>query len=201
MMSSSSGSCGSERNRSVSHISAASILPREMPATAPMITPTVSDISIAVRPTESEIRPPYNMRAKRSCPRSSVPNGCASDGGARRAAKSISLIGTFQIQGPNATSRTIVASTTALSTASLCRRKRRDASTHGETPRARAGALATLAVGNAGIEPAIEQIGDQVEGDHETREHERHRHDHGGVIGQDRADEKRSDARNAEDLF
>ena len=34
--SSSSGSCGSDRNRSVSHISAASTLPREMPAIAPI---------------------------------------------------------------------------------------------------------------------------------------------------------------------
>src|SRR5262252_5540880 len=169
------------------------MLPREIPATAPMITPTVSDISIAVRPTASEIRPPYNMRANKSCPRSSVPSGCASKGGARRAAKSISLIGTLQIQGPNATSSTIVARMTALSTASLCRRKRRDASRHGDTPRAGMGARTTLAVGNAGIEPAIQDVGEQVEGDHEAGEHECHRHDHGRVVGEDRADEERAD--------
>ena len=55
---SSSGSCGSERKRSVSHISAASIEPREMPAIAPIVTPTNIAISIAERPTESEMRPP-----------------------------------------------------------------------------------------------------------------------------------------------
>ena len=36
MISSSNGSCGSDRNRSVSHISAASMLPRDMPAMAPI---------------------------------------------------------------------------------------------------------------------------------------------------------------------
>ena len=36
MMSSSSGSCGSDRKRSVSHIRPASTLPREMPAIAPI---------------------------------------------------------------------------------------------------------------------------------------------------------------------
>ena len=36
MTSSSSGSCGSDRNRSVSHISAGSTAPRDMPAIAPI---------------------------------------------------------------------------------------------------------------------------------------------------------------------
>ena len=58
MMSSSSGSCGSERNRSVSHISAVSILPRALPAIAPTSTPTTIAIVIAARPTASEMRPP-----------------------------------------------------------------------------------------------------------------------------------------------
>ncbi len=58
MMSSSSGSCGSDRNRSVSHISAASTLPRDMPAIAPTRVPTTTAISIAASPTASEMRPP-----------------------------------------------------------------------------------------------------------------------------------------------
>ena len=74
--SSSSGSCGRLRNRSVTHINAASTHPRAMPATAPMTTPTVMAISIAASPTARLMRPPYSMRASRSRPRSSVPNGC-----------------------------------------------------------------------------------------------------------------------------
>ena len=50
MISNSSGSCGNERNRSVSHISAASTLPRAVPATAPMTIPTTTATSMAVNP-------------------------------------------------------------------------------------------------------------------------------------------------------
>ena len=58
MISSSSGSCGSDRNRSASHIRAASTLPRDMPAIAPTSTPTMQATSIAQSPTASEMRPP-----------------------------------------------------------------------------------------------------------------------------------------------
>ena len=58
MTSSSSGSGGSDRNRSVSHIRPASTLPREMPATAPTSMPTTIATSIAASPTASEMRPP-----------------------------------------------------------------------------------------------------------------------------------------------
>jgi len=58
MMSSSRGSCGSDRKRSVTHISAVSTLPREIPAMAPMMTPTMMATSMAARPTASEMRPP-----------------------------------------------------------------------------------------------------------------------------------------------
>ncbi len=93
--SSSSGSCGRLRNRSVTHISAASTQPRAMPATAPMSTPTVMAISIAARPTARLMRPPYSMRASMSRPRSSVPIGCCQLGPARRAWKSTSLTPTL----------------------------------------------------------------------------------------------------------
>src|SRR5450755_4326736 len=96
-----------------------------------------------------------------SWPRSSVPKGCAIVGVFNRAVKSMSLIESFQKIGPKATMKTITASTTRPATASLCLRKRRHASAQGETLRIR-GATA-LAIADAGVEPAIEQIGDQVE--------------------------------------
>src|SRR5215218_11197898 len=134
------------------------------------------------------------MRAKMSWPRSSVPNGWLAVGVCRREVKSMSLIATFQSSGPIATISTMIARTTRPTTASRCRRKRRHASAAGEALRRRAGTSAGLAIADAGVEPAIEQIGDQVEKDHEAREHERHRHDHRGVVAQDRVDQQRADA-------
>src|SRR3982750_2343006 len=108
------------------------------------------------------------MRASRSCPRSSVPNGCAHDGGCMRAAKSMSLIATCHTNGPNAIARIMAARMMALAKASRWRRKRRQASSHGENGRSLRGAAATSAEGDARIEPSIEDVRDEVEQDHET---------------------------------
>ena len=62
---------------------------------------------------------PYSMRASKSWPRSSVPSGCSHEGPFRRAAKSMSLIATFQISGANRMARIIVMRMTPLATASL----------------------------------------------------------------------------------
>src|SRR5436190_157673 len=139
------------------------------------------------------------MRAKTSCPRSSVPKGWASDGGLRRALKSMSLIASFQNSGPKATIRTMMPSTISPATASLWRRKRRHASAHGEVS-LRRGAMA-LAVADAGVEPAIEQVGNQVEDDDEAGKDEGHGHHHRRVVAQDRVDQQRADARYAKDLL
>ena len=137
------------------------------------------------------------MRASRSWPKSSVPNGCCHDGPSRRAAKSISLIGTLQSERPqqnrgndgeqdhNAHNRQAMAAET-----SPCLEAWR------ETPLPTAlGRSEASAVGDAGVEPAIQDIGDKVEKDDEAGEHEGHGHDDGRVIGEDRADEQRADAR------
>src|SRR6476646_5274638 len=135
------------------------------------------------------------MRAKMSWPRSSVPNGCAQVGVLRRALKSMSLIESFHSIGPNATISTMMQRTTRPRTASLCRRKRRHASAQGETLRRGSAAVATtLAIADAGVEPAIKEVGDQVEQNHQAREDERHGHDHRRVVAQDRVDEERADA-------
>src|SRR5262249_31291740 len=55
--------------------------------------------------------------------------------------------------------------------------------------------------GNARIEPAIEDVGDEVEEHHEASEHERHSHHDGCIVGEDRADEQRADPGNTKDLF
>src|SRR6266581_6222762 len=202
MTSSSTGSCGNDRNRSVSHISPASTQPRDMPAIEPMMMPAITATAIAISPTASEMRPPYSMRAKRSWPRSSVPNGCAQEGVARRAVKSISLIGMRQTSGPNSTADVSSVRTTTLTTAMRWRRNLRHTSTPGETRRRRpTSGIATSAIGDAWVEPAIDDIGQEIEDDDETGEHERHRHDDGGVVGEDGADQQRADAGDAEDLL
>src|SRR6185295_7096092 len=144
------------------------------------------------------------MRAKMSWPRSSVPNGWLAVGVLRRALKSMSLIWTRQTSGPKATSTTISARTTRPSTASRCRLKRRHASAHGETlRRGSAGAVCASgsAVADAGVEPAIEEVGDQVERDHEASEDEGDRHHDRRVVALDRVDQERADAGHAEDLL
>src|SRR5271163_5188916 len=142
------------------------------------------------------------MRASRSWPRSSVPNGWLQDGPSRCELKSMSLIGTCHSRGPNATASAINARMTVLATASLCRRKRRQISPAGDarSPRAMPSGIG-LAVGDARVEPAIEDVGKQVEQDHEAGEHKRHRHDNRRVVGEDRTDQQRSDPWNAKDLL
>src|ERR1700730_1631193 len=142
------------------------------------------------------------MRASRSCPRSSVPNGCANEGASRRAAKSMSLTATPQNRGANTIAATITIRMPALSTAMRWRRKRRHASSHGENGRAgRCGNATNSAECDAGIEPSIKYVRDEIEQHDEAGEHEGHRHDDRRIIGKDRADDQRTDARDAEDLL
>src|SRR5215470_2838341 len=115
------------------------------------------------------------MRASRSCPRSSVPNGCDQLGPLSRAVKSMSLMATGQIVGPSTIAAIIARRTTALAKANRWRRNLRHASKPGETRRERrrpAGATSTE--GDAGVEPSIQDIGDQIENDVESGKHKCH---------------------------
>src|ERR1700751_684589 len=142
------------------------------------------------------------MRASRSWPRSSVPNGCTQEGVASRAVKSISLIGMRQISGPNKTADVSSVRITTLATAMRWRRNFRHTSRPGEIRSGRpSSGTANSAIGDAWIEPAIDDIGQEVEDDDETGEHERHCHDDGCVVGEDRADQKRADAGDAKNLL
>src|SRR5262252_734478 len=142
------------------------------------------------------------MRASRSWPRLWVPKGCCQDGPSRRAAKSMSLIGTVQTVVPSRMTSTIAIRMTALAIARRCRLNRRQASSPGENRRPRARApVSTSVEGNARIEPAIEDVGDEVEEHHEAGEDERHSHHDRSIVGEDGADEQRADPGNAKDLL
>src|SRR6476620_6880612 len=135
------------------------------------------------------------MRASTSWPRSSVPSGWVHEGGCSLALKSISLIGTRQRNGPSAMAAMIASTTTALTTASRWRRKRRHDSCHGEkrclrrsgtgTATATGGAATAGASAerDAGVKPAIDDIGDKVAEDDEAGEHEGDGHHHRRVVG------------------
>src|SRR3978361_754157 len=149
-----------------------------MPDIAPMSVPAMMATAIAAKPTASEMRPPYSMRASRSWPRSSVPNGCCQEGGLSRAVKSISLIGTRQTNDPNSTAEVSTVRITTLATAMRWRRNFRHASKPGEIRRERpCEGTAISAVGDAWVKPAIDDIGQEVEENDKTGEHEGHRHD------------------------
>src|SRR6516225_5223494 len=114
----------------------------------------------------------------------------------------MSLIGTRHNSGSNATASSIAAKMTVLAAASRCRRNRRQVSLPRETRSAPSmGSARALAVGDARVEPAIKNVGDQIEQDDQASEHERDRHNNRRVVGQDRADQQRSDAGNAKDLL
>src|SRR4051812_27333021 len=118
----------------------------------------------------------------------------------------MSLMATRQSSGPTVTTAMISPSTTMLTNASRCLRKRRHASRPGEVRRfgaASAGPASRAAstISDAGVEPAIQQIGDEVEQDDEGGEDEGDAHHDGGVVGEDRGDQQRADAGDAEDLF
>src|SRR5258705_1463456 len=149
------------------------------------------------------------MRARTSWPRSSVPSGWAHDGALSLALKSISSMGTRYTSGPVRTASTMRTRTTEPKRARRWRRNRRQASAVSDEDFRRAAVggapakapAAGLPVRDARIEAAIEDIRDEVEEDHQPREHEGDGHDHRGVVGEDGADEERADAGYAEDLL
>src|SRR5690242_8738255 len=98
-------------------------------------------------------------------------------------------MGTRQIKGPIRIASASSASTMTLKAASRCRRNLRSASRPGEKRGSRfAGARPESTIGDAWVKPAIDHIGQEVEDNHETGEHEGHGHDDRRVIGEDRAD-------------
>src|SRR3990167_10636361 len=93
----------------------------------------------------------------------------------------------------------------ALATESRGGRKRRQASPAGVVGRllrgAAAAGAAVSAESDAGVEPAIQDIGNEVEEDDETGEHEGHGHHDRRVVGEHGRNQERADAGDAEDLL
>src|SRR5262249_45027923 len=115
---------------------------------------------------------------------------------------SMSLMATGHRLGPNTIARIISNRMTAPASAKRWRRNRRQASNASDVERGRrAGALVASSEGDAGVEPSIEDISDQVEQHHKAGKYERHRHPHRGGGGQDRAGPPPTGAGKSEDLL
>ena len=72
---------GSDDQISMSRCPSRSSLPLTYPSRAPMLTPVPSAMSRTSSANVSETLNPYERRTSTSRPRSSVPSGCARDGG------------------------------------------------------------------------------------------------------------------------
>src|SRR3974377_885691 len=98
----------------------------------------------------------------------------------------MSLIGTCHKSGPSATAISIKPRMTALAAANRCRRNRAPVSKPGtgRSPRVRRSDRAQTGE-DAGVEPAIEDVGNQIEQDDQTGEYKGDRHDHRRIVGED----------------
>src|SRR5688500_3891485 len=102
----------------------------------------------------------------------------------------------------NSTEMMITPKMMLLASARRWRRNRRHASSHGENCRALIfGVAVSSAVADAGIEPSIKNICDEIEQDHQNGGDEGHAHHDRRVVGENGADQQRPDAGNAEDLL
>src|SRR5450759_2715756 len=89
----------------------------------------------------------------------------------------------------------------APTSASRWRLKRRQMSCASEMVRVRLTASGGLAQGDARVEPAIQDVRQEIEGDHQTGKDEGDGHNDGRVVGENCADQERADAGHPEDLL
>src|SRR5262245_11921883 len=98
-------------------------------------------------------------------------------------------------KGPRTSAITMAPSTSAPAMASRCRRKRRQPSPASVRPAGASG------IGDARVQPAVEHVGHDVEGDDEHGVDEGDGEDDRRIAGQDGRDEQGADARHAKDLL
>src|SRR6056297_21842 len=207
MMTSRSGRTGRARNRSVSRI--------RMPASTPMSVPSNSVMTIATRPTASEMRPPNMTCAMTSCPSCIVPMGCARLGAVQRLRVSSAPGSTVQIYGPTVTKRMIATKQNMPAMAPRWCRNWYHASAHwlrGASVRIAGAAPAGVApevaatfgrsvIADPRVKDAVKDIRDQVERHDEHSEDEADGLHHRHVGPADRLDQLVADAVDAKDLL
>src|SRR5262245_27996166 len=134
------------------------------PATSPGTTPRTAVTVRTAAPTRSESRIPWTTRAKRSRPKSSVPNQWRRDGGARVARTSRAVGSVVTIVGSTTASATTASTIAPPAIARRCRPRRRhttapDAGAMSATPRA------ASAIPDLGIQIGVEHVYDEVDQD------------------------------------
>src|SRR5262245_37615439 len=158
------------------------------PATSPGTAPRSAVTARTEAPTSSESRMPCTTRAKRSLPKSSVPNQWRGDGAASVACTSRAVGSVVTTAGSTTASVATVKTITPPAIARRCRLRRRhtagpDAGATSASPRA-ASAIPAL-----GIEIGVEHVHDQVDQDDDGGDQQKtaldqgivaplHRHDH-----------------------
>src|SRR5690554_3434724 len=124
---------GKLKKTSARRIIKTSIRPPKYPAKAPSTRPILKEIDTDTKPTDSEILPPYRVRAKMSRPISSVPNQCSAEGGWLRARKSARL-GSYGVsQGAHKASKEKQTSTIRPTRANLFALNRRQTARPGDS--------------------------------------------------------------------
>ena len=140
---------GTDSMASAMRDSTASTHPPTNPASSPSGTPMSTAPSTETTPAISEARAPQMRRESTSRPFSSVPSGCAQEGGLRMRDQLVSIGSYGATQGARMATSTKASTTTSPNTASLWRRKRRAARRAGLSPRS----------GATGAEVALMQCG------------------------------------------
>src|SRR5579884_2205960 len=158
-----------------------SIHPPQYPAISPRPTPTVIAIASTSTPTAREMRAPAMTRLRRSRPRSSVPKGCAADGGRSLSSGAIRR-GSNGAAARPATARTSrnVTMVAPIQAAGMRTSARSESATKLVPARGPA-----TSVADARVEDSIQHVHGEVDDDVDHGQQKRAPHDRGVIEGND----------------
>src|SRR5215467_3235044 len=168
----------------------------------PSMPPAAAAIAIETKPATSDTRVPQITRLSTSRPTLSVPSQCARPGRARLLPRFCASGSYGDSSGAASATMTAVRSTAAPKGASRARAARRSASQRrSRTAVSVDAAGARSANADSGIDPAIEQVDEQVAHDETDRDEQNHALDQRIVACEHRIDHETAHARQREDVF
>src|SRR5919201_3194510 len=197
-----STSGGNESTASMRRMTTPSARPPAYPASMPSTPPAMAAMATDTKPATSDTRVPQMTRLNTSRPTLSVPSQCARPGRARLLPR-FCASGSYGASSGAASAMTMAASSTAAPNgASRARVARRSASQRrSRTVTASRVTSARSANPDSGIDPAIQQVDEQIAHDEAERDQQDHALDERIVAREDRVDDEPSHARQREDVF